>query len=127
MKHGFSSQGPLHIRFASGFFLRMIFVTGVLLAGCTSVEQRQANVMDRLDDLADTASGTLAGTKEKVQGAMEAGRVVIETGKATVEGAKQVVEDVNDRVKSVQEGIEKIQEGKKLIEAGVTVGSGSER
>jgi len=122
MKRCFPSQGPLYNRFASVFFLWTIVAMGILLTGCASVEQRQANVLNRLDGIADTASGTLNGAKERVEDIVNTGKNVVEQGKATVDSAKQVVEDIDQRVKSVQAGVEKVREGKQLIEAGVKGG-----
>ena len=106
------------------FFLWMIFAPGVLLTGCSSVQDRQANVTGVLHSLADTASGTLKETKGKVTDIVKTGKDVVEQGKVVVNDAMQVMEDVNRRVEYVQTGIGKIQEGKKLIEEGLG-GTGS--
>jgi len=106
-------------------FLWAIFVMGFLLAGCASIQERQARALAWWNRITGTASGAVAGVQEKVGDVVEVGKDVAEQGGEAVENLKEAAEDFGRRVDSVQSGIEKIQEGKDLIKAGVTGGTGS--
>jgi hypothetical protein len=113
MKSGFSSQSRVRNRFTSILFLWVLFTMGILLTGCTSIEQRQANALRWWNGITGTASG-----------AVQTGKALVEQGKETAEELKAAADDIGHRVESVQEGIGKIQEGKKLIDEGLK-GTGS--
>lgn len=97
----------------SVLFLWAVFAIGVLLTGCNSVEDQQAQALKWWANIATTASG-----------AVQAGREAVEQSKDVVEDTKRLADDLGRRADAVQDGIGKIREGKKLIEAGLG-GTGS--
>ncbi|MDD5623858.1 MAG: hypothetical protein PHI23_04070 [Candidatus Peribacteraceae bacterium] len=108
-----------HLPSRSFTWLLMVAFLGVLLAGCTSITERQARVMRWWAEVTGTASGAIVETKEKVD-------TVVEQGKAAVEGAQEILDDLGRRADAVKTGIEKIQEGKKFIEEGINGVNGGE-
>ena len=95
--------------------LLVCIVGGLLLAGCTSLQERQARARTWWAQITGTASGALEQVGGQIEGAVDLGKTVVDT---VQEGAQEV----KQRVDNVHDGIEKIQEGKKLIEEGLGAG-----
>jgi len=105
LTHGYRFRG-------SSAFLLVCIVGGLLLVGCSSVEERQARALQMFGDTVGTATGAIAETTTQMEEAAQ-------TGWNLIGAVKAGIEDIKRRVNAVQQGIEKIQEGKELIEEGL--------
>jgi len=93
-------------------FLLVCIVGGLLLVGCSSLEERQERALKLMEETVGTATGVIKDTTTQVGDAAKAGLNLVGT-------LKDGVEDIKNRVDAVQQGVEKIQEGKALIEEGL--------
>lgn len=89
-----------------------LFTAVVMLAGCSSVEERQANVMDLLQQAEQTASGTVNDGMKDLEG-------IIQQGKTITEGVNDMVDDAKKRMNQVKEGVDMMLDGKEMIEGGI--------
>jgi uncharacterized protein YceK len=92
--------------------LAVFIVGGLLLSGCSSIEERKARVEGTVNDITATASGTYHSAAREVEKAIIIGTFLYETVQSTVQ-------EFDERIDKVQQGVEKIQEGKGLIREGV--------
>ena len=89
-------------RFCTGSaFLLVLMLVGVLLVGCTSVEDRQKKAVNLLEGFEQTASGVVTETVGQFKNAMDAGKSVIDS-------AQEGVDDIKRRVDAVEAGVKKI-------------------
>lgn len=84
----------------------------LLLSACSSVTERQENVLNMLDDAQNTASGT-------VQDVMGGLSDVLQKGKTITDGVNDIVDDAKKRIDQVQSGVHLMLDGKEMIEGSV--------
>lgn len=84
----------------------------ILLTACSSVAERQENVLNLLDEAQDTASGTV----QEVMGGIND---VLQKGKTITDGVTDMVDDAKRRIDQVQSGVNMMLDGKEMIEGGV--------
>lgn len=100
-------------RFCTGsVFLLVLMLVGVLLVGCTSIEERQNRATGIIKDLGQTASGAVADTVGQIKN-------VVDSGKSAAGAVQEGVSDIKRRVDAVEAGVKKIKEGKELIDEGL--------
>lgn len=90
-----------------------------MLAGCSSIDERQARVRNVLNGGSETASGVVAVFKEKWNVVWGMAKRIVTFGQNAVADVQRSVEGIEQRVQKVQDGVEKIQEGKNLLEEGL--------
>lgn len=97
----------------------LLFLCFLLLAGCSSLEERQEKTSVWWNGFFGTGSGMVQNLKGVYDGTVRQIHAAVQIGKGAVDSLQSAAKDIQARVQKVQDGVEKIQEGKGLIEEGV--------
>ena len=92
-------------------YISLIAVT-VVLAGCSSIEERQANSLELLRKAEETASGAVNNAMQDLEG-------MLQKGKTVTDGVGEMVDDAKRRIDQVQSGVDLMLDGKEMIQGGI--------
>ncbi len=80
----------------------------IVLAGCSSAQERQDNALDLFKKVESTASGAVNQLDD-----------VLQKGKTVTEGVSSMVQDAKRRFGQVESGVNLMMRGKEMIEGGM--------